>query len=56
MAKQPSTAEEHAEKNSEVKALAFIVVVLFPALTVAVVGTYGLAIWLYQTFGGVVAH
>lgn len=52
---------KHAEidkdcKRKEFKALGIIVVLLFPVLSVLVVGGYGLIIWLIQAFGGVIAH
>ena len=43
-------------KRKELKALGFIIVVLFPVLSVFAVGGYGLIIWLIQAFGGVIPH
>ncbi|MGB2740143.1 MAG: trimethylamine N-oxide reductase system protein TorE [Cognaticolwellia sp.] len=43
-------------KDKELKALGFIIVVLFPALSIAAVGSYGLVIWMIQAFGGVIPH
>ena len=44
------------KKRKELKALGFIIVVLFPALSIAAVGSYGLVIWMIQAFGGVIPH
>ena len=43
-------------KLKEFKALGFIVLVLFPVLSIFTVGSYGLIIWLIQALGGVIAH
>jgi nitrate reductase NapE len=49
---------EAGEKNKlkELKALGFIIVVLFPVLSIFAIGGYGLIIWLIQAFGGVIPH
>ena len=39
-------------KKDELKAAAFVVAILFPALTVAFVGAYGFAIWFSQMIFG----
>ena len=44
------------KKRKELKALGFIIVVLFPVLSVFAIGGYGLIIWLIQAFGGVIPH
>jgi len=44
------------KKLKELKALGFIIVVLFPVLSVFAIGGYGLIIWLIQAFGGVIPH
>jgi nitrate reductase NapE len=36
----------------EIVAFLFLTVVLMPALTVASVGAYGLAVWVYQMIAG----
>ena len=56
-----TTKQENKEigeksKGKELKALGFIIVVLFPALSIAAVGSYGLVIWMIQAFGGVSPH
>lgn len=48
--------DEPGLKKKEVKALGFIIIVLFPLLSVAVVGSYGLIIWMMQAFGGIAGH
>jgi nitrate reductase NapE len=39
-------------KKSELSAFLFLTVFLAPAMSVAVVGSYGFAIWIYQLFAG----
>jgi len=39
-------------KRSELKAFLFLTVVMAPVLAVIVVGTYGLAVWIYQLIAG----
>lgn len=43
-------------KRKELKALAFIVIILFPVLSIIFVGGYGLVVWIYFALGGVVSH
>ena len=43
-------------KHSEFKAFLFLTVVMAPVLAGIVVGTYGLAVWLYQMFAGPPTH
>lgn len=40
------------EKKEELMGFLFLTVVLAPALSVVLVGGYGLAIWIYQIFSG----
>jgi nitrate reductase NapE len=47
---QPSTSV--ASKRQETRLLVFLVVVLFPLLSVALVGGYGFLIWISQMFFG----
>lgn len=54
--KQTNQNNDKRTKLKELRALGFIIVVLFPVLSVFAVGGYGLIIWLIQVFGGVVAH
>lgn len=53
-----TTDKEMSEKKKrkELKALGFIIIVLFPVLSVFAIGGYGLIIWLIQAFGGVIPH
>jgi nitrate reductase NapE len=39
-------------RRMELYAFLIVTAVLMPALTVATVGTYGLAVWVYQIFSG----
>ncbi|UZJ43604.1 periplasmic nitrate reductase, NapE protein [Marinimicrobium sp. C6131] len=48
----PSEVDNSQEKRREWRMFAFIVVFLFPILTVALVGAYGFAIWMYQLLAG----
>ncbi|WP_286805251.1 periplasmic nitrate reductase, NapE protein, partial [Marinimicrobium sp. UBA4209] len=43
----PSEVDNSQEKRREWRMFAFIVVFLFPILTVALVGAYGFTIWMY---------
>lgn len=45
-------SESQREKSNELKMFLFIVVFLFPFLTVALVGGYGFAIWMSQLLFG----
>lgn len=52
---QTPTSDKSTRK-SELKALGFIIFLLFPALTIAGISIYGFIIWMIQAFGGVVGH
>ncbi|MDA1097440.1 MAG: periplasmic nitrate reductase, NapE protein [Proteobacteria bacterium] len=39
-------------KKEELKGFLFLTVVLAPAVSIALVGGYGLAIWIYQILAG----
>ena len=41
-----------ATKAEERRAFVLLAVVLFPVLSVAVVGGYGFMVWMYQIFSG----
>ncbi len=43
---------EMTEKKSELKAFLFLTVVMAPVLAGAIIGTYGLLVWLYQMVAG----
>jgi periplasmic nitrate reductase NapE len=47
MASQPEVIPE-ANRLRETRVFIFLTVVLAPLIAVAIVGTYGLLIWLYQ--------
>jgi periplasmic nitrate reductase NapE len=40
------------QKKKEMHAFLFLTVVLAPLLAVAIVGSYGLMVWLYQLIAG----
>jgi nitrate reductase NapE len=42
------TSTEAVHKQQELKLFIFIVVILFPLASVALIGAYGLIIWLLQ--------
>lgn len=52
---QTSTADKTTRKN-ELKALGFIIFLLFPALTITGISIYGFIIWMFQAFSGVAGH
>lgn len=56
MAKHTSSDETAKIKDDELKALGFIIIVLFPMLSIFSIGAYGLIIWMVQAFGGSVGH
>ncbi len=43
---------EQQQKSREWRLFLFIVVFLFPLLSVAIVGAYGFSIWMYQLIAG----
>lgn len=45
-------SETVVDKRREWRMFAFIIVFLFPMLTVALVGAYGFSIWMYQLLAG----
>lgn len=47
---EPITAKE--EKRREWRLFLFIVVFLFPILSVVIVAGFGFTIWMYQLFAG----
>jgi periplasmic nitrate reductase NapE len=51
MASQPEVIPE-TNRSRETRVFIFLTVVLAPLIAVAVVGTYGLVIWLYQMVMG----
>lgn len=55
-AMEPIRAVEREPKSAEIKAFLFLTAVVAPALAVAVIGTYGLLVWIYQLFAGPPTH
>jgi periplasmic nitrate reductase NapE len=39
-------------RRSELKAFLFLTVVMAPVIAGVIIGTYGLAVWIYQMFAG----
>jgi len=46
------TSQSLRQRRMEIFAFLFLTAVLMPALAVATVGTYGLAVWIYQGITG----
>ena len=46
------TSERLRRRRMEIFAFLFLTAVLMPALAVATVGSYGLAVWVYQMIAG----
>jgi nitrate reductase NapE len=46
------TGERPRRRRMEIFAFLFLTAVVMPALTVATVGSYGLAVWIYQMVAG----
>jgi len=49
-------SEASVSKKSELKAFLFITVILFPFLSIALVGGYGFLIWMTQLLFGSSAY
>ncbi len=49
-------SDKPAEKSDERFAVFFLIVVLAPALSIAIVGSYGFAIWMSQLYFGPPGH
>lgn len=45
-------AQPDPVKRRELYLFLFLTVVLFPLLSIAIVGSYGLAVWIWQIFTG----
>lgn len=56
MPSHPISEIRDQDKSKELRALGFIIVLLFPMLTITGISAYGFIIWMIQAFGGVVAH
>ena len=48
--RQSDTTSSALSRKREIRLLAFVLVVLFPLLTVILVGGIGLTVWIWQTF------
>jgi periplasmic nitrate reductase NapE len=51
-AMQDDPTPTRSDRSSELKAFLFLTVVTAPVLAGIVIGTYGLAVWIYQVFAG----
>ncbi len=56
MTQQTSSETANQVKTKELKALGFIIFLLFPIITITGISAYGFILWMYQAFGGVVGH
>jgi nitrate reductase NapE len=43
---------EPSDRKSELKAFLFLTIVMAPVLAGVIIGSYGLAVWIYQMFMG----
>ena len=48
----PSPVPDSSQPKTELKAFLFLTVVMAPLLAGAIIGTYGLFVWIYQMFMG----
>jgi nitrate reductase NapE len=53
---QEKFSDKPAKKSDERFAVFFLIVVLAPALSIAIVGSYGFAIWMSQLYFGPPGH
>jgi periplasmic nitrate reductase NapE len=51
-ASRPDVADTARRRRMEIFAFLFLTAVIMPALAVATVGSYGLAVWVYQIIAG----
>lgn len=51
-ANRPDVADPSRRRRMEIFAFLFLTAVIMPALAVATVGSYGLAVWVYQIIAG----
>ena len=49
---EPNDDEGTTTRGREGFAFFALVMIIMPALAIAVIGSYGLAVWLFQTFTG----
>jgi len=56
MSNLPSTEDPEVDplvsKARETRLLIFLLIVLFPILSVMLIGSFGLAVWIWQMFTG----
>ena len=52
MSAADDTRERSRRRRMEIFAFLFLTAVMMPALAVAAVGSYGLAVWIYQMAAG----
>lgn len=52
MSRPPPAAKPENERQRDLLAFLFLTVVLVPVLSVAVVGGFGFAVWIFQMFTG----
>lgn len=52
MSAADDTSERSRRRRMEIFAFLFLTAVMMPALAVAAVGSYGLAVWIYQIAAG----
>ncbi|GIU31804.1 nitrate reductase [Shewanella schlegeliana] len=56
MTEQSPQKKQVTSKKDEVKALGFIILILFPVLTATLLSAYGLFTWISLTLTGVPSH
>jgi len=56
MAQEMLTETPKEVKEKELKALGFIIVLLFPIVTIVGISAYGLFIWILQALVGIPGH
>ncbi len=49
---QPGTEDRKVERARELRSFLFLVIVLLPAISIAVVGALGLGIWIADMLAG----
>ena len=49
---QPGTEDIRLERARELRSFLFLVIVLLPAISIAIVGALGLGIWIADMLGG----
>lgn len=49
---QPGTGDRNLERKRELRSFLFLVIVLLPAISIAIVGALGLGIWIADMLTG----